>query len=52
MVIGRRSLRLHTRMEVQSDSTQLHVSVTRELFENEKPLRTRTRTDSVPRTIH
>jgi hypothetical protein len=48
---GRR-LRIRTLMEVRSDETTLHVTVTRTLHQNGKLLRTRTWTEAIPRGIH
>ncbi len=49
---GGRALLLRTLMEIRSDSSWFHVTVTRRLSENNSVVRERTWTDSVARVFH
>ncbi len=50
--IGPRTVLLHTRIDVRSDSAWLYTTVTRELSENDHMVRTRSWSDSTARVFH
>jgi putative CocE/NonD family hydrolase len=49
---GGRTVRVHTIMEIRSDQTELHVTVTRRLYERERLIRSRSWNETLPRGIH
>jgi predicted acyl esterase len=52
ITVGKRALRLHTVMDVRSDSLMYRARFTREIFENGRSMRRREWADSVNRVIH
>jgi hypothetical protein len=49
---GGRTLRLHTVMDIRSDSTTLHVTVTRQLYQQDTLIRSKSWSETLPRGIH
>jgi hypothetical protein len=49
---GGRTVRVHTVIDMRSDSASFHVTITRRLYVRDALVRTKTWTDTLPRGIH